>query len=574
MQIQTLKRFAAAEDGNFALMMSILVLPLAVTVGVALDYSTASTTRSKLQNATDAAVLAVAREGSKLNDQMLMEDIVRKSLAVNLGGKPATFTLRREGVKIVLDTEMDAGTNFDRLLGGKDWTVAAQSISETHVLSFEIGFVLDTTGSMRGGKLQAMKDAVNGMVESMSAQVEEDGKLKFTVIPFSTLVNVGPQHGPSFDQQMHQINGTGAQWLDLRGESEVPQSEMTPGASRFQIFRNMDQKWAGCVEARYADGKDYDIDDTPPNPADPSTLFIPSLAPDEPKGSANDYLNSDAVPYDNSPLARKERWAKYGVKADSQGYPLYNGQLQWLQELIDELNKLLKDAGLGGLDLGFLAPGGPGGPGGSAGGKGSTPQPIQINDATSSYWGAPKGPNIGCSTQPILPLTSNYQQIKTMVNSLQADGNTNITEGVTWGVRALSPGEPFTEGAPYTTPGVRKVLIVLTDGANTLGPRSGPYGSHYSAYGFLNDERIDAASTRPAISAAMNERSLAACEVAKKAGIDVYTIRLEEPDVATGTMLKECASNPDKYFDIPNRSQLDDAFKAIRDTVTTVRLAY
>ena len=51
----------------------------------------------------------------------------------------------------------------------------------------------------------------------------------------------------------------------------------------------------------------------------------------------------------------------------------------------------------------------------------------------------------------------------------------------------------------------------------------------------------------------MNERTLKACDIAKAAGIEIYTIRLEEPNVATGTMLKECASAPDHYFDVPSR---------------------
>ena len=63
-------------------------------------------------------------------------------------------------------------------------------------------------------------------------------------------------------------------------------------------------------------------------------------------------------------------------------------------------------------------------------------------------------------------------------------------------------------------------------------------------------------------------------EIAKKAkGYTLYTIRLEEPDVETGTMLKECASSPAHYFDVPTRSQLDDAFSSIRSKIVRVRLA-
>ena len=71
----------------------------------------------------------------------------------------------------------------------------------------------------------------------------------------------------------------------------------------------------------------------------------------------------------------------------------------------------------------------------------------------------------------------------------------------------------------------------------------------------------------------MNARTLEACDTAKAAGIEVYTIRLEEPNVATGTMLKECASAPEHYFDVPSRAQLDEAFAAIKDRIVRVRIA-
>jgi multimeric flavodoxin WrbA len=71
----------------------------------------------------------------------------------------------------------------------------------------------------------------------------------------------------------------------------------------------------------------------------------------------------------------------------------------------------------------------------------------------------------------------------------------------------------------------------------------------------------------------MNARTLKACDTAKAAGIEVYTIRLEEPNVATGTMLKECASAPDHYFDVPSRTMLDEAFDAIKDRIVKVRIS-
>ena len=71
---------------------------------------------------------------------------------------------------------------------------------------------------------------------------------------------------------------------------------------------------------------------------------------------------------------------------------------------------------------------------------------------------------------------------------------------------------------------------------------------------------------------AMNQRTLQVCSNAKALGIEIYTIKLEEPNVATGTMLRDCATDPDHYIDVPNRAALDEAFEKIRDKIELVRI--
>jgi hypothetical protein len=111
--------------------------------------------------------------------------------------------------------------------------------------------------------------------------------------------------------------------------------------------------------------------------------------------------------------------------------------------------------------------------------------------------------------------------------------------------------------------------LVLTDGTNTFGNMNNQLGSIYSSFGYLADGRIGNSST----TSSMNEKTLAACKNAKAQGIEVYTIRLEEPNVATGTMPRDCASAPENYFDVPSRSQLDEAFAKIKERIARVRIS-
>jgi len=77
-----LHRFAGDRGGNFALMSAVLATPLLLGVGMALDYSTITRTRSDLQNSLDAAVLSIAREGKNISDERANE-IARRFLREN-----------------------------------------------------------------------------------------------------------------------------------------------------------------------------------------------------------------------------------------------------------------------------------------------------------------------------------------------------------------------------------------------------------------------------------------------------------------------------------------------------------
>ncbi|MBN9036592.1 MAG: TadE/TadG family protein [Rhizobiales bacterium] len=522
------KQFVSDRRGNFALFSAILAVPLILGAGVALDVANVSRTKSELQNAIDAAVLAIAREGKQVTDKQALE-IANSFLKNNYGLQFAELKLVREGSTVKLDASAQADMAFGGLFGYDDWKVATSSTADIAYMSYEIALVLDTTGSMAGGKLAAMKDAVDNMIVSMSAQVADKDKLKFALVPFATFVNVGPQFGPSFDAKGKIKKGTGAAWLDLQSETDAPQSELEPGVSRFEIFNNLGEPWKGCVETRFP-GKTgaHDVADTPPDAKDKRSLFSPALAIDEPDTPEyeNSYIVSSADPTAKGLLNKLKLIGKYGLQID---IGFFN------------LSSLLAGLGLW------------------------TPPATTIN--------AGHGPNRGCDVQPITALTANYGDLRTKVSQLQASGTTNIMEGVAWGARVLSPGEPFGQGAKPRK-SLQKVMVVLTDGSNVMGNRQTKLKSSYSSFGYLVDGRLGVAEGSSGdTNALMNAKTLEACTSAKQAGTVIYTIRLEEPDVKTGTMLRDCATDPDHYFDIPSRSQLDDAFKAIKERIVLLRLA-
>jgi Flp pilus assembly protein TadG len=537
--------FLRARDGNFAIISALLTIPLVLGAAVLVDLDNISRRQNELQQAMDAAALAVAREGKDVT-QTEADDIAERFLAANFDRKTTSFKVVRAGTSFTVQGKAMAEMAFGGLLGYDAWPVAASATADIAYASYEIALVLDTTGSMKGGKLKAMKEAVLGLIDTMSMQVNDEDKLKFALVPFATFVNVGSRFGPDFDKDGKQIAGTGADWLDLTGASTIPQSELGPGASRFQLYANLGREWPGCVETRpVAAGEDYGVSDDAADPSEPNTLFVPAFSIDEPDAGnyANSYIDSNAKPKNKDAKEKAKRFAKYGVKTDADGRPLLGGLLD---PAVVALGNLL-----------------------NVNGK----KVIKIDASVSGATGKPKGPGHGCEMQPVSPLTSDYDALERKVKALEANGTTNIMEGVAWGMRVLSPHAPFSEGKDETT-GIEKIMVVLTDGSNVFGNAPNDLGSSYSSYGYLVDGRVGTDSGgASATNELMNERTLAACANAKAAGIQLYTIRLEEPNVETGMMLKECATSEADFFDAPSRSQLDEVFEKIKERIVRVRIA-
>jgi Flp pilus assembly protein TadG len=150
------------------------------------------------------------------------------------------------------------------------------------------------------------------------------------------------------------------------------------------------------------------------------------------------------------------------------------------------------------------------------------------------------------SLQELRPLTNDFGPLRRTVEGMQPSGLTNITIGVMWGLDALTPGGALGGGVAMGTPGVEKIMVVLTDGDNTRNRFTGRVGD------------IDA-------------RTRLACKTAKDAAIKVHTIRVIE---GNANLLRECASEPGNYHEVSRASDLDAVFRQIASDITKLRLTH
>ncbi len=152
--------------------------------------------------------------------------------------------------------------------------------------------------------------------------------------------------------------------------------------------------------------------------------------------------------------------------------------------------------------------------------------------------------NCTYSTKETQGLSDNIATARSFIQTMAPDGNTNITIGVQWGMETLSPNQPFTGAVPFTDKSVRKVMIVVTDGDNTENRWTG------------NQAQIDA-------------RTAIACQSAKDLGITVYTVKVI---AGSSSLLRNCASDPSKFYDLTSAAQLNAAMAGIFKSIYTPHL--
>ncbi|MEO0497797.1 MAG: TadE/TadG family type IV pilus assembly protein [Pseudomonadota bacterium] len=209
------------------------------------------------------------------------------------------------------------------------------------------------------------------------------------------------------------------------------------------------------------------------------------------------------------------------------------------------------------------------------------------------------GPNVACP-QPITPLTNDYAVLNQAIEKMVAwnRGGTISDTGLAWGIRTLSPGEPFTESAKpsaagfpsmATDPNWRKAIVIMTDGVNQLfdsgGTKNNPAGtaSDDTSYYRLNSPENKELLGFPATAnigwtqgrQAIDNRTMSLCEEQKKAGVTIYAITFGSGAGSSArSTFQNCATDPSThYFHAPDATQLKTVFKAIGRSLAQLSIA-
>ena len=139
-------------------------------------------------------------------------------------------------------------------------------------------------------------------------------------------------------------------------------------------------------------------------------------------------------------------------------------------------------------------------------------------------------------------------------------GNTYSHLGMVWGWRVISPEFPFMEGVEYDNRKWNKIVILMTDGDNTVG--------YYSGEGLRGDTGVSATVLEE------NQKLAQVCEDMKEQGVKVYTITFQSGiSETTKGYYRNCATSTSMYYDAPDAADLINVFERIADQLSKLHVA-
>ena len=384
-----LKKLIACKRGNISILTAISLPILLVAAGGVVDYVSLTNSKARIQAAVDAGLLGAVSTLRDMSDddpdayKAALLQQMGKWLSSNLDAGDLTIddsghisggsAGRLRLVDLSLQVDSQAGTVsaalgaeyemiFLKYIGFDKALLAARSqVKQAFAgeMALEIALVLDNTGSMSGSKINELKQAARGFIDSLyakkSAPGNENVSIKVGIVPFTSYVNVGK-------------NKKNQPWLDAgpwTGRNKAWRCAWQYSGHWWWRCRKV--KWKGVVGSRPDPDNKTDIRH--------NLNKTPAIAP--------------MFYYGNAPI--------------------------WGSSI-------------------------------------ATMTPLTELDASS--------------------LTT----LKNKINNMNANGWTYIPAGLAWGWRMLSHHKPFNQGASdedVVEKNVRKVIVLMTDGANTCRPYAG-----------------------------------------------------------------------------------------------------
>ncbi len=174
---------------------------------------------------------------------------------------------------------------------------------------------------------------------------------------------------------------------------------------------------------------------------------------------------------------------------------------------------------------------------------------IPVNNQVTTQF--PTEQDSNCPAAALMPLSYDWTALKARVDQMNPDGSTNQPIGLAWAWQTLS-ASPFAYPAEDPNYTYSKAIVLMSDGLNT---QDRWYGNGYN------------------VAAQVDARQQLLCANVKAANITLYTVQVNTRGDPVSTVLRDCASSPDKFFTVTSSNQLLTVFNQIGTSLSKLRLS-
>jgi len=565
---QRLHAFARDRRANVAMMFGLALVPIIVASGAGLDYARAALARSQLNDALDAAALAVGST-TGLN-QSNAQTLAQQYFNANYKGtdKPqVSANYDSTTGQVTLSASSTINTALMKVVGTNQLTVSASSTVVWGQGKLWVALVLDNSGSMASsGKMSALISASQQMLTTLQNASSNPGDVQVGIVPFVSVVNVGKAN-------------VSQSWIDWSDWDAAPvTSAGTKVADGYTVPKT------NILFDAYGPGDDCPFTTTS------SSYWGTSVSNDSPfgynctKSASNGAAAVGTATNNGNPVSPIPSSGLICPGQNSTAYSndhlarYYNGC--WSSTKLS--GQTIQVAKGSSATCGLFSSSNCSCSGSNSSKVCSTQrwQHVWVPNSHSSWSGCimdrtqpydiqntqPSGNSTGmsatnpaptslCPAATVTPLGYNWSNLNSQIGAMKANGSTNQAIGVAHGWQMLTPGAPY--GTPALPDNTTRYIILLSDGLNTQDRWWGDGGTENSS----DDAKID-------------DRMNQACSAAKADGVVIYTVyvNINNSD-GNSTPLQNCASDSSKFFPLSSASQISTAFATIAQQITNLRVA-
>ncbi len=208
-----IESFSKDRSGAVAIIFAMMLTTLVTLIGGTVDYVRWMKANGQTVQAMDAAVLAGGRTlllgKTEAEAITAAQEFYARNKPDHLHVDSVTFSIEGTGTKVLAVSDSSVKTAFLQIAGIpelriRETTQALVEVGANGGQDVEIAMMLDTTGSMYGDKMTALKEAAVDLVNIVVWDDQSEFTSRVAVVPFSYYVNLGTS---SFQAATNQAPG-------------------------------------------------------------------------------------------------------------------------------------------------------------------------------------------------------------------------------------------------------------------------------------------------------------------------------------------------------------------------------